>query len=167
MSDVRLARDEEYDAVGELTVRAYSSGGVLVADDSYAEVLADARGRAALAELYVLTDDSGALVGTVTLSPHGTAYAQVSRPGELEFRMLAVDPAHGGRGHGSRLIDFCAEAGRARGFDGLVICVIETNHAALRLYDRLGFVRRPDRDKDARPGLHLLTLTYALDPRDS
>ncbi|HEY5030925.1 MAG TPA: GNAT family N-acetyltransferase [Actinomycetes bacterium] len=162
MSEIRLARPDEYVAVGALTIEAYSAGGVLVADDDYATVLADADGRAAVAEVYVLVDDAGSLVGTVTLSPHGTPYAQVSRPGELEFRMLAVDPKAGGQGYGTRLVAFCAERGRARGFAALVICVIESNTSALRLYDRLGFLRQPDRDKDAGPGVHLLTLTFAL-----
>jgi len=162
VSEIRLARPDEYVAVGALTIEAYSAGGVLVADDDYATVLADADGRAAVAEVYVLVDDAGSLVGTVTLSPHGTPYAQVSRPGELEFRMLAVDPKAGGQGYGTRLVAFCAERGRARGFAALVICVIESNTSALRLYDRLGFLRQPDRDKDAGPGVHLLTLTFAL-----
>jgi ribosomal protein S18 acetylase RimI-like enzyme len=158
----RLADDDEYDAIGALTVRAYSEAGVLIADDHYVEMLADARGRAAAAEVYALHDGTGALVGTVTLSPHGTPYAQASRPGELEFRMLAVAPEAGRRGFGRQLIEFCAEEGRARGLDALVICVIESNSAALRLYDRLGFVRRPDRDIAPRPGIQLLALTYDL-----
>jgi ribosomal protein S18 acetylase RimI-like enzyme len=162
VSELRLASDDEFVAVGELTVRAYSTAGILVADDDYAQTLADARGRAAKAEVYVLLDDAGTLVGTVTLSPHGTPYAQVSRPGELEFRMLAIDPHAGGRGHGTFLVEFCVEEGRARGDEGLVICVVESNTAALRLYERFGFVRRPERDKDARPGVRLLVLTYDL-----
>jgi ribosomal protein S18 acetylase RimI-like enzyme len=162
VSEVRLARPDEYEAVGRLTVDAYTAGGVLVADDGYAAVLADTRSRAGLAEVYVLLDDGGALVGTATLSEHGTPYAQVSRPGEVEMRMLAVDPASGGKGHGSRLVEFCAAQGRARGLHALVICVIDTNAAALRLYDRLGFVRRPDRDIDVAPDVQLLALTCDL-----
>ena len=162
MSELRLAREQEYDSVGELTVRAYATGGVLVDDDGYAATLADVAGRAALAEVYVLLDDEGVLVGTVTLSPHGTAYAQVSRPGDLEFRMLAVAPEAGGRGYGSSLVAFCAEQGRARGHQALAICVIDTNTAALRLYDHLGFVRRHDRDVEPMPGVRLLVLTLDL-----
>lgn len=165
MSEVRLAHDHEYEAIGELTVRAYRSGGVLIDDDGYAATLADVAGRAALAEVYVLLDDDSASngpVGTVTLSPHGTAYAQVSRPGDLEFRMLAVAPEAGGHGYGSRLVAFCAEQGRARGHRALAICVIDTNTSALRLYDHLGFVRQPDRDVEPAPGIRLLVLTLDL-----
>lgn len=162
MSELRLARDDEYEAVGELTVRAYSAGGVLAADDGYATTLADARGRAAKADVYVLLDDDGILVGTVTLSSFGTPYAQVARSGELEFRMLAVDPDAGGRGHGTALVAFCAQQGRVRGAHTLAICVIDTNGSALRLYDQLGFVRRPDRDVEVGPDIRLLVLTSDL-----
>ena len=162
MSEVRLAQEHEYEAIGELTVLAYRSGGVLVDDDGYAATLADVAGRAVLAEVYVLLGDDGALVGTVTLSPHGTAYAQVSRPGDLEFRMLAVAPEAGGHGYGSRLVAFCAEQGRARDHRALAICVIDTNASALRLYDHLGFVRQPDRDVEPSPGVRLLVLTLDL-----
>ncbi len=162
MSEVRRARQQEYEAIGELTVLAYRSGGVLVDDDGYATTLADVSGRAALAEVYVLLDDGNSIVGTVTLSPHGTAYAQVSRPGDLEFRMLAVAPEAAGRGYGSRLVAFCAEQGRARGHQALAICVIDTNTSALRLYDHLGFVRQPDRDVEPAPGIRLLVLTREL-----
>jgi ribosomal protein S18 acetylase RimI-like enzyme len=162
---IRLARADEYERIGELTVRAYRTGGALATDDDYVSVLADARGRAAHAEVYALLDQpTGHLQGTVTLCAYGTRYAQVAAPGELEFRMLAVDPDAGGHGLGSRLIAFCAEQGRARGLDRLVICVIETNTAALAIYDHLGFVRAPARDTVPRPGIHLLTLTYELVP---
>src|SRR3954469_25658991 len=62
--DVRLARPEEYDAVGALTAAAYVDDGL--AGGGYAEVLRDAAGRAAVAELLVAVEDEEVL-GTVTL----------------------------------------------------------------------------------------------------
>jgi ribosomal protein S18 acetylase RimI-like enzyme len=158
----QLVTEDEFGAVGDLVVRAYEQGGVLATDDGYRSVLADTRGRAAQAEVYVVHDDIGRPVATVTLSPHSTAYAQVAAPGELEFRMLAVDPEAAGQGLGSSLVGFCADQALARGDNALVLCVIDTNATAIRLYKRLGFVHRPERDVQVGPGVRLLVLTRAL-----
>jgi len=157
-----LVAPEEFAAVGALVVRAYTEGGVLAGDDGYAAVLADTAGRAAGAAVYVVHDDAGGPVATVTLSPHGSSYAQVAGPGELEFRMLAVDPDSAGQGLGSALVEFCADQARARGDHWLVLCVVDTNAAAIRLYQHLGFVHRPERDRQVGPGVRLLVLTRAL-----
>ena len=44
----------------------------------------------------------------------------------------------------------------------LVLCVIDTNTAAIRLYERLGFVHRDQRDVQVGPGVRLLVFTRAL-----
>jgi ribosomal protein S18 acetylase RimI-like enzyme len=156
-----LIRPDEYDAVGALVVHAYEVGGVIAAEDGYRATLVDTAGRAAKADVYVLHDDAGRPVATVTVSRYGSAYAQVAREDELEFRMLAVDPEAGGRGLGSRLVEFCAERALAHGDHALVLCVIDTNAAAIRLYSRLGFTRASDRDLSPAPGVRLLVLTRA------
>jgi ribosomal protein S18 acetylase RimI-like enzyme len=155
----RLVHPDEYAAVSDLVLRAYEAAGVVTADDSYRGVLADTAGRAAKADVYVIDDDAGQLVGTVTLSPHGSAYAQVAEAGELEFRMLAVDPAAAGRGFGRALIGFCAEQAAARGGHSLALCAIETNVAAIRLYEQLGFTHQPARDLQVSATVRLLVYT--------
>ena len=165
MREPTLVTESEFTAVGDLIVRAYEAGGVLGTDDGYRAVLADTRGRAAMAQVYVVHDDALKPLATVTLSPHGSAYAQVAQPGELEFRMLAVDPSVASRGLGTQLVGFCAEQALARGDQDLVLCVIDTNEAAIRLYKRLGFIHQPDRDLRGWPGVRLLVLTRAAGPR--
>ncbi len=164
----RLARPAEHERIGRLTVAAYLATGALTSPaDPYASTLADAATRAAKAELYVVTDDHGTVMATMTLAEAGRPFADVAQPGELELRMLAVDPTAQGQGIGSLLVAFAAEQARARGLRALAISVIERNLSALRLYDRLGFVRRPDRDIVPRPGVHLLALTLDLAAGDS
>ena len=161
----RLARPDELDAVGELTLRSYRDGGVLSGDeDGYAQVLADASGRAALAQVYVLRGVADELLATVTLAAAGEPYADVATDGELEMRMLAVDPAAQGRGVATSLVAFAVAEARRRGLDALAISVIDRNEAALRLYRRLGFVRRPERDVRYPPDVRLLTLTRSVRP---
>src|SRR5262245_7023164 len=94
---VRRARPEEFAAVGEISVAAYERDGQLVGS-GYAEHLADVAARAEVGEVYVAVDEGGELLGSVTFTLPGTALAELSGPGEAEFRMLAVAPAAWGRG---------------------------------------------------------------------
>ena len=159
---VRAARAEELDAVGELTAAAYVADG-MDPDDSYVEVLADAARRATDAELLVAVDADERLLGTVTMCEPGTPWAEVSRPGELEFRMLAVTPAARGRGVGERLTRAVVDRARERGAHRVVLCSSDYMDVAHRLYRRLGFTRLPCRDWQPVPGLQLLAFALELD----
>jgi ribosomal protein S18 acetylase RimI-like enzyme len=73
--------------------------------------------------------------------------------------MLAVARAGRGRGTGEALVRACLE--RARQTEGCVRVVLSTQrgmHAAHRLYERLGFTRRPERDWSPLPELADITL---------
>ncbi len=158
---VRPARPEELAAAGELCVAAYRAGGHLADGDPYEATLIDAAGRAATAEVLVAELD-GELVGTVTICPAGSPYAEVGRPGESEFRFLAVSPRAWGRGIGPALVDACEERAIARGQSAHVICVIDINEAAHRMYQRLGFTRLPERDWEPVPGVRLWAYRRAV-----
>jgi ribosomal protein S18 acetylase RimI-like enzyme len=54
---------------------------------------------------------------------------------------IAVDPAHAGRGIGRSLIVATVRALRERGEATIALAVTEENHRAVRLYERVGFVR--------------------------
>ena len=162
MNKPTLVAPAEFSAVGELVVGAYEAAGVLAGDSRYRSVLADTAGRAAKAAVYVVHDDAGRLVATVTVATPGSPYVQVAGPGELEFRMLAVDPAAAGHGIGSALVDFCVEHASARGDTAVVLCVVDTNTAAVRLYRRLGFEHLPERDLQVAPEVRLMVMRRAL-----
>ena len=148
--------------MGELTVAAYVADGMDLAD-SYVEVLADAARRAGDADLLVAVDADDRLLGTVTVCEPGTPWAEVSRPGELEFRMLAVTPAAQGRGVGERLIRAVVDRADERGVYRVVLSSSDYMHVAHRLYRRLGFTRLPCRDWQPVPGLQLLAFALELD----
>ncbi|NSC23799.1 GNAT family N-acetyltransferase [Streptomyces albus subsp. chlorinus] len=156
------ARPHQYAAIGELVAGAYLDGGLLDFGeaDPYLEKLRDAAGRAAHAELLVAEDEQGAVLGSVTFVPGQGPYAERARPGEGEFRMLAVRESARGRGVGEALVTACVERARARGLTGLVLSTQHSMHAAHRLYERLGFVRTPERDWYPLDGVRLWT--YAL-----
>ncbi|MET7357012.1 GNAT family N-acetyltransferase [Streptomyces sp. NPDC005562] len=159
---IRAAHPEEYAALGDLTAQAYLDDGHLDygAEDHYLPVLRDVAGRAAHAEILVAVADDGALLGGVTFVPSGGALADIARDDETEIRMLAVSPAARGRGVGELLVRACLQRSREAGRRRLVLSSSPSMRTAHRLYERLGFVRTPERDWCPLPDLPLLT--YAL-----
>lgn len=158
---VRPANPDEYPAIAELTVDAYRTDGQLD-ENRYAETLADVAGRAEVGEVLVAVDESGTVVGSVTFVLAGTRYAEVSGPGEAEFRMLAVAPSAWGRGVGVELAKACVRRARDVGANAVVICTRDFATTAHSIYERLGFVRVPDRDWAPMPGVNLLVLRLSL-----
>ena len=160
MVEVRLARPEELEAVGELTVRAYAAY-TLGPGDPYVARLRDAASRARAAELWVAVDGDR-LLGSVTCCPPGSSYREVSRPDEGEFRMLAVDPDARGTGAGTALAAHCEERARAHGAVGMALSSLAAMTAAHRIYTRLGYARDPGRDWSPLPGVELLAFSKTL-----
>jgi ribosomal protein S18 acetylase RimI-like enzyme len=154
MITVRPAHTDELAEVGELTVRAYTDS-LLSAEDGYVQHLRDAATRANEAELYVALLD-GDLAGTVTFCPQGSRWSEIARPGEGEFRMLAVDPAHRRQGVAEALVGVCLERSRELGYDGVVLSSLEVQAPAQRIYQRLGFTRDPDREWSPVEGVDLI-----------
>ena len=151
---IRLARPEDLSAVGDVTVAAYADF-TLGPSDPYIARLRDAAARAEQAELW-LAEDDGAVLGTVTVCPPGSVWREISRPGEGEFRMLAVAPQARGRGVGEALARFAIDRFAAQGVHAMVLSSLSTMHAAHRLYERLGFRRDSERDWSPTPGVELL-----------
>lgn len=162
---LRPAQPDEYAQVGELTLAAYLADGYLDNDHGYATELRAAAQRAAEAELMVAVDREGDdLLGTVTFAVSGSPYAEISRPGEAEFRMLAVTPAARGRGIGLALVRWCIEKARTQGHRALVLSSLDRMHTAHRLYERIGFTRMPERDWAPDPNILLIAYRLELEP---
>ncbi|MFJ3225595.1 GNAT family N-acetyltransferase [Streptomyces sp. NPDC086783] len=164
---VRRALPGEYGTLGEITAQAYLGDGLLDfgEGDGYLVHLRDVARRAAAAEVLVAVDRDATVLGGVTYVPSaGNAMAELARPGEAEIRMLAVAPRARGRGAGEALVRACVD--RARATEGCVRVVLSTQRtmrAAHRIYERLGFVRTPERDWNPVPELDdILLLTYEL-----
>ncbi|MFF0760725.1 GNAT family N-acetyltransferase [Streptomyces sp. NPDC003631] len=162
---IRRAAPGEYDVLGEITADAYLQDGLLDfgESDAYLGELRDVAKRAAAAEVLVAVAD-GKVLGGVTFVPAGGAMADISRPGEAEIRMLAVAQAARGLGAGESLVRACVDRARAaQGCDRIVLSTQHVMHAAHRIYERLGFVRTPERDWNPFPHLDDITLlTYEL-----
>jgi ribosomal protein S18 acetylase RimI-like enzyme len=76
-----------------------------------------------------------AVVGTAAIIPR--------EAGEAELTKLTVVPDRRGRGLGRRLAGCCLEFAREIGVRRVVLITHSRLDAAIRLYESLGFVRRP------------------------
>lgn len=160
---IRPAREADLPVVGAITVEAYRVDGFVGAQDDYASTLADAASRFRDAELLVAVDSaSDEVLGSVTVVRPGTPYAEISQPGELEFRMLSVASSARGRGVGEALVRTVIDRARAAGLGSVVLSSSEKMAAAHRLYERLGFTRLPERDWAPLPGLNLMAYAYGM-----
>jgi ribosomal protein S18 acetylase RimI-like enzyme len=157
---VRRARPEDLAAVGDVTVAAYEEF-TLGPEDPYLDHLRDAARRDREAELWVAEQD-GAIVGTVTLTPEGSAWREIGRPGEGEFRMLAVSPAARRQGVGEALSTLVLDRFRELGADAIVMSSLREMRAAHRVYERVGFARLPERDWSPVHGVHLIAFRMEL-----
>ena len=159
-SEIRLAVPGEYDAVGELTVEAYAHDGFVPAGSDYASTLRAVADRAAKAEVWVAVDGAD-LLGTVTYCPPGSIYREIGLDDEGEFRMLGVSGRARGLGIGTALTVRCIERSRELGLGRVVMSSATFMTTAHRIYERLGFVRLPERDWSPITGVDLYA--FALD----
>ena len=164
---VRLARPGDLARVAELSVTAYTHDYALAAD--YVASIGDVAPRAREHEVWVAEDRAtGALLGTVTTPRPGAHLSPLGGADELDFRLLAVDPAARGRGIGAQLTRHAMAVARWRGLRRVVLNSGPDMLPAHRLYERLGFARLPARETtllpDGRP-LYAFGLDLPVEPR--
>lgn len=157
---VQAADPADYPRIAELTVDAYVGDGL--APEDYIPQLADVAGRAGTADLLVVRDETGRIVGSVALVLAGEFGEVTVSDEEAAFRMLVVDAAARGRGIGELLVRTCLERARAAGKRRMVLSTDPRMNAAHRLYARLGFTRLPERDWSPIPGVDLLVYATEL-----
>jgi ribosomal protein S18 acetylase RimI-like enzyme len=159
---VRPVEPREYEAVGDITVAAYTTVDGFSPGARYETELRDVASRVESAEVLVAAGPDGRVLGAVTFVPGPGPLAEFDGPGESGMRMLAVDPAAQGRGVGRLLAQACVERARASGRSRLVLHTTTAMHAAHRLYQRLGFARAPDLDMRTQGGMLLEAYVYEL-----
>ena len=146
---IRLAREDELDAVAELFAPAlarYRDNEANWILDAYLAELLDVRSRFNVAETYVAVDGT-AIVGSIAFYADVVLEGWSSFPaGWAGFRALAVHPDGRGKGVGARLVEHCLERARDVSAPALGIHTIDVLDDAVRLYERLGFVRSPEFD---------------------
>ncbi len=87
------------------------------------------------------------MVAAVTLTFAGQPYSEIATDGELEFRMLAVDPACQGGGVGRAVVrEIVKQARQLPSIGSISITSATFMERAHGLYKSLGFRRAPERD---------------------
>ena len=147
---IRDARSEERDTIATLTHTAYAEYAKIM-DPTAWEGL-DSAVDAALASTdaidRIVAVHDGTVIGSVLLYPPAAqAYSFTSeRAAGPELRLLAVAPEWRGKGVGEALVHECVRRARASGATELGLHTSHSMRTAMRLYERLGFVRAPERD---------------------
>ena len=167
---IRDARAADRDTIRALTLAAYAEHARVMAPDAWAGL--DGAVRAALETEgegveRIVAERAGELVGSVMLySPSVDAYGGIAkRVSWPELRLLAVAPTLRGAGIGQALVEECARRARRAGAAELGLHTSESLRAAVRMYERMGFVRAPE--FDFRPGGAELVMAYRLPLADS
>lgn len=147
---IRLAREDELAAVASLFGPALAGYRGTSADpvlEAYVRDLVEGvRARWQVAETYVALLD-GRVVGSVVFYPDVALEGWSNLPaGWAGFRALVADPAVRGAGVGRALVERCLVRGREVGATVLGIHTADLLSHAVRLYERMGFVRCPEFD---------------------
>lgn len=152
----------DFPEVRRITRDAYLRAGHFAADHPYMSVLEDVEHRAEHAEVWV-AEAARKMVAAVTLTFAGQPYSEIARDGELEFRMLAVDPAHQGGGVGRAVVrEIVEHARQLPDVEAISITSARFMGPAHRLDESLGFRRAPERDWYV-PGEDVLLWVFRLE----
>ncbi|MDR7110576.1 alkanesulfonate monooxygenase SsuD/methylene tetrahydromethanopterin reductase-like flavin-dependent oxidoreductase (luciferase family)/GNAT superfamily N-acetyltransferase [Microbacterium trichothecenolyticum] len=164
---IRLVRTEEYERAGDVTAQAYLSSYDKLSDE-YVASLRDVAGRVREGDVWVAVEPDGEILGTVWVARPNRPLAEVARPGETDFRQLAVAPAARGRGIGEALTRHVIDLARERGSHRVVMNSGPEMTGAHALYAKLGFRRLSEREGlwEVQPGrwIELYTFGYDLAP---
>lgn len=157
--EIRTARDDERDAVRDLTHAAYAEYATIMDPRAWRgldRAITRALATPDQADWIVALDESR-VVGSVLLFPaDADAYPGVADAIPWpELRLLAVAPEARSRGVGRALVDECARRARASGAAALGLHTSRSMAAARRLYERLGFIRESRHDFQP-PGAELV-----------
>ena len=154
---IRDARPEDRDAIREVTLAAYQEYAALMPGfwDGYRQNIIVSLDEVGSAE-HLVAEHHGAVAGTALLYP--PRRMKISRSDSLdmpwpEVRLLAVAPLARGRGVGAALMQECVRRVRKAGGRVLSLHTTHLMQAALRMYERMGFVRAPELDFHPAPGV--------------
>lgn len=162
---IRDARPDERDAIRALTRAAYAEYAAIMTPATWAG-FSEAMRAGLEAEggvERIVAERDRRLVGSVLLFPPAAdAYGGHTGPAAWpELRLLAVAPEARGQGIGRALVAECVHRARRRGAAALGLHTSASMRVAIRMYERLGFVRAPEHDFQP-PGAELVT-AYRLD----
>jgi len=156
---IREARQNELQAISELTRRAYAEYATTMDSTSW-EGLSGAidAGLSSDQEMQrIVALEGDTIVGSaLLLAPTEDAYkgfgVRITAP---EVRLVAVEPSARGRGIARALMNECLRRARASGATEIGLHTSRSMKAAIRMYEAMGFQRAPENDFQP-PGTELV-----------
>jgi GNAT superfamily N-acetyltransferase len=147
---IRDTLPSEMDAVLALTLAAYAQYEPLLPPslwDAYRANIIETITAPDPVERIVAERD-GVLIGSVLLyPPQAAAYAgQADAPVLPEIRLLAVPPAARGQGVAKALMAECLQRAQQMEAPAISLHTFDMMDVAMRMYERMGFVREPATD---------------------
>ena len=158
---IRAATDADAEAIVALWTEAYFSEGEGGRDAPYARSDFDETSTVA-AHLFVAEVD-GAAVGVVALLAPDEPTRTVALNDEAELARLVVGSATRRQGIGRALTSRCTELAQSEGWPAISLWSRPYQRAGHRLYESLGYRRRPDRDSTDETGFDRLVFRLELD----
>ncbi|GAA4845665.1 hypothetical protein GCM10023221_25040 [Luteimicrobium xylanilyticum] len=158
---VRLVEPAEHEAVGDLLERAYTADYAI--GDEYRASLHAVAERAAEHQVWVAARGNE-LLGSVATPRLGRTISPLAQPGELDFRLLGVDPSARGQGVGRLLTRHVVGLARERGLVRVVMNSGPRMLPAHALYASLGFRRLHERETRVVEGGTLLAFGLDVAP---
>jgi len=163
---LRDAREADRDAIQAVTLAAYEQYAASMLDNwkyyrqNILATLADITPAA-----QIVAENGNSIVGSVLFYPAGTQFHAPdgsSRTLALpEIRLLAVAPQARGQGIGAMLVQECIRRARHSGVAAITLHTSDMMSVAMRMYERLGFVRNPA--TDFSPGGGVVIKGYRFD----
>lgn len=148
---LRDAHPGDRDAIRDVTLSAYQEYAALMPShwENYRQHILATLADVKPAEQIVAERD-GAVAGTVLLYPAGTVFSTSDGASITlawpEVRLLAVTPAARGQDIGAALMHECVRRARQSGAAILTLHTTDIMQVAMRMYERMGFVRAPELD---------------------
>ena len=158
---IRAAADKDAEAIAALWTEAYFSEGEGGRDIPYAR--SDFEQTEAAAAHLLVAEQDDVVVGVVALLAPGEPSRAVALAGEAELARLVVSSAARRRGIGRALADRCAELARSEAWPAISLWSRPYQRAGHRLYESLGYQRKPERDSTDETGFDRLIFYLGLE----
>jgi ribosomal protein S18 acetylase RimI-like enzyme len=155
---IRAATDKDAEAIAALWTEAYFTEGEGGRDTPYAR--ADFNETAAAAAHLLVAERDGAVVGVVALLAPEEPTRAVAFEGEAELARLVVSSAARRQGIGRALAIRCSELAQTERWPAIVLWSRPYQRAGHRLYEALGYQRRPERDSVDETGFERLVFRF-------
>lgn len=136
----------DFDAIAELNVAAYREFAVYMSPDSWRGMETNLRAVATRAQStrFLVMREQGAIVGSVGYCPAGKGNPEIFPPDWAGMLLLAVAPAHRGRGIARELASACIHCAQDDSAEVIGLFTSEVMRQAQQLYESQGFDRESE-----------------------